>query len=133
MSKLLHVPPTADYPTPPISSAVCAGDLVFVSGTPGFNPDGTLEAIFAGQFARAVEELARVMTAAGGSIRDIVKVNVLLTRETDIPEMNRLYAHAFGPTPFPARTTSVVAALPHPRMLLELEATAVIQLTGARG
>ena len=38
--------------------------------------------------------------------------------------MNRRYAGAFGPAPYPARTTCVVAALPDPRMLIEIECTA---------
>jgi enamine deaminase RidA (YjgF/YER057c/UK114 family) len=38
--------------------------------------------------------------------------------------MNRLYADAFGPAPYPARTTCVVHALPNPQMLIEIEGVA---------
>jgi enamine deaminase RidA (YjgF/YER057c/UK114 family) len=38
--------------------------------------------------------------------------------------MNVLYASAFGPAPYPARTTCVVQALPDPKMLIEIEGIA---------
>ena len=53
-----------------------------------------------------------------------VKVNVLLTRASDVATMNVLYASAFGPAPYPARTTCVVQALPNPAMLIEIEGVA---------
>ncbi|GLH78191.1 hypothetical protein SSBR45G_31000 [Bradyrhizobium sp. SSBR45G] len=59
-------------------------------------------------------------------MRDLVKVNVLLTHASDVATMNRLYAQAFGPAPYPARTTCVVAALPDPKMLIEIEGVAAI-------
>jgi enamine deaminase RidA (YjgF/YER057c/UK114 family) len=54
----------------------------------------------------------------------LAKVNVLLTRAADVAAMNVLYASAFGPPPYPARTTCVVQALPDPRMLIEIECVA---------
>ena len=61
---------------------------------------------------------------AGASFRDLAKVNVLLTRAADVAAMNALYAGAFGPAPYPARTTCVVQALPNPAMLIEIECVA---------
>jgi 2-iminobutanoate/2-iminopropanoate deaminase len=40
--------------------------------------------------------------------------------------MNALYASAFGPPPYPARTTCVVHALPNPAMLIEIECVAAL-------
>ena len=54
----------------------------------------------------------------------LVKVNVLLTRASDVATMNKLYTQAFGPPPYPARTTSVIQALPDLAMLIEIEAVA---------
>ena len=42
----------------------------------------------------------------------------------DVATMNKLYAEAFGPAPYPARTTCVVASLPDPKMLIEIEGVA---------
>ena len=50
---------------------------------------------------------------------------MLLTRAADVVEMNEFHAAAFDPAPFPARTTVVVAALPDPAMLIEVECVAV--------
>ena len=49
---------------------------------------------------------------------------MLLTRASDVATMNKLYADAFGPAPYPARTTCVVVALPNPAMLIEIEGVA---------
>lgn len=101
--------------------------MLFVSGLPGFNPDGSITAgNFATQFHQSVSTLEAVLAMAGANMRRIVKANVLLTREGDVAEMNRLYAEAFGPAPFPARTTAVVRALPHPDMLIEIECVASV-------
>ena len=54
----------------------------------------------------------------------LVKVNVLLTRASDVGPMNALYAGAFGPPPYPAGTTCVVQALPNPAQLIEIECVA---------
>ena len=64
---------------------------------------------------------------AGATFRDLVKVNVLLTRASDVATMNVLYASAFGPAPYPARTTCVVQALPDPKMLIEIEACCIAE------
>jgi len=65
-----------------------------------------------------------VLKDAGTDISHLVKVNVLLTRASDVAPMNALYAEAFGPPPYPARTTCVVQALPNPAMLIEIECVA---------
>ena len=107
-----------------ILTAKIAGDLLFVSGIPGFDADGALPEGFEAQFANVVVNIRRVLDEAGATFRDLAKVNVLLTRASDVATMNALYAGAFGPPPYPARTTCVVQALPRPEMLIEIEAVA---------
>ena len=79
---------------------------------------------FEAQFANVVTNIKRVLDEAGATFRDLVKLNVLLTRAGDVATMNVLYASAFGPAPYPARTTCVVHALPDPKMLIEIEGIA---------
>ena len=79
---------------------------------------------FEAQFANVVINFTRVLGEAGMTIRHLLKLNVLLTRASDVATMNRLYAEAFGPAPYPARTTCVVQALPGPGMLIEIEGVA---------
>ena len=124
MPPLQHFPPPAGIKSPPLSFATRAGDLLFVSGIPGFDETGALPASFESQFGFVVSNIRRVLDEAGASFRDLVKVNVLLTRASDVATMNVLYASAFGPTPYPSRTTCVVQALPDPKMLIEIECVA---------
>jgi len=128
MSAIKHFPPPPGVKAPPLSFAACVGDLLFISGIPGFDENGALSDTFETQFGFVVKNIKRVLAEAGASLSDLVKVNVLLTRASDVAAMNALYAGAFGPAPYPARTTCVVQALPDPKMLIEIEAVA--SLTG---
>ncbi|MBK3659940.1 RidA family protein [Bradyrhizobium diazoefficiens] len=119
-----HFAPPPHVKAPPLSFAARVGDLLFVSGIPGFDAQGALPDGFEAQFANVVVNIRRVLDEAGATTRDLVKVNVLLTRASDVAPMNALYAGAFGPPPYPARTTCVVQALPDPKMLIEIEAVA---------
>ena len=124
MAPTRHFPPPAGVKAPPLSFATRVGDLLFISGIPGFDANRALPDTFEAQFANVVTNFTRVLNEAGASMHDLVKVNVLLTRASDVAAMNALYAGAFGPPPYPARTTCVVHALPDPKMLIEIEAVA---------
>jgi 2-iminobutanoate/2-iminopropanoate deaminase len=119
-----HFAPPPHIKAPPLSFATRVGDLLFISGIPGFDANGALPDGFEAQFANVVINIKRVLREAGATTHDLVKVNVLLTRASDVAPMNALYAGAFGPPPYPARTTCVVHALPDPKMLIEIEAVA---------
>ncbi len=124
MAPIQHFAPPAGLKAPPLSFATRVGDLLFVSGIPGFDEKGALADGFEAQFGFVVRSIKRVLDEAGANFRDLVKVNVLLTRASDVAAMNALYAGAFGPPPYPARTTCVVQALPDPAMLIEIECIA---------
>ena len=119
-----HFPPPPGVKAPPLSFATRTGDLLFISGIPGFDDNRGLPDSFEAQFANVVTNIKRVLDEAGATFRDLVKLNVLLTRSADVATMNVLYASAFGPAPYPARTTCVVHALPDPKMLIEIEGIA---------
>jgi enamine deaminase RidA (YjgF/YER057c/UK114 family) len=127
MSEIKHFPPPAGIKAPPLSFATRTGDLLFISGIPGFDEKRELPDNFEAQFKNVVANIKHVLDEAGGSFRDLVKVNVLLTRAGDVATMNALYAGAFGPPPYPARTTCVVQALPDPKMLIEIEGVASLK------
>jgi 2-iminobutanoate/2-iminopropanoate deaminase len=124
MAAIKHFAAPAGMTTPPLSFAARTGDLLFVSGIPGFDENNKLPDDFEAQFGFVVRNIKRVLGEAGAGFRDLVKVNVLLTRASDVAPMNALYASAFGPPPYPARTTCVVKALPNPAMLIEIECVA---------
>jgi 2-iminobutanoate/2-iminopropanoate deaminase len=122
-----HFAPPSHIKAPPLSFAAKVGDLLFISGIPGFDDNGGLPDGFEAQFGFVVKNITRILDEAGATFRDLVKVNVLLTRASDVAPMNKLYAAAFGPAPFPARTTCVVQALPDPKMLIEIECVASVK------
>ena len=122
-----HFAPPPGIKSPPLSFAARVGDLLFVSGIPGFDDQGALPGTFEAQFNNVVRNIKRVLDEAGATFRDLAKVNVLLTRASDVATMNKLYAEAFGPAPYPARTTCVVVALPDPKMLIEIEGVASLK------
>src|SRR5229473_1705734 len=127
MAPIKHFAAPAGMTTPPLSFATRTGNLLFVSGIPGFDENGKLPDSFEAQFGFVVRNMKRVLDDAGATFRDLVKVNVLLTRAADVATMNVLYASAFGPAPYPARTTCVVVALPDPKMLIEIEGVASLK------
>jgi len=119
-----HFPPPPGVKAPPLSYATRVGELLFVSGIPGFDETGKLSDDFATQFGFVAATIKRILKEAGTDTSRLVKVNVLLTRAADVATMNTLYAEAFGPPPYPARTTCVIQALPDPAMLIEIECVA---------
>src|ERR1700730_16064163 len=124
MPSIKHFAAPAGLTTPPLSFATRVGDLLFVSGIPGFDADGAIPDSFEAQFGFVVRNIKRVLDEAGATFRDLVKVNVLLTRASDVAPVNALYASAFSPPTYPARTAGVVQALPNPAMLIEIECVA---------
>ena len=107
----------------PFSSAVRAGDFVFVSGSGGHvdaqgNPVKGIEA----QTRQCLENQKRELELAGASLSDVVKVQVFLTKAEDWPKMNEVYKEFF-PVDRPARS-AVVTGLIRPEMLVEIECIA---------
>ena len=76
---------------------------------------------------QVMDNLARILVAAGGDWSRVVKTNVYLVRAADFAEMNRIYGSYFSPGQYPARTTVIVAGLPHPDFLLEIECEARLE------
>lgn len=97
----------------PYSQAVRAGRLVFLSGQIGLDPQtgamavGGLEV----EARRALDNLAAVAAAAGGSLGNIAKLTVYLTDLDDYSRLNELMTEYFA-APYPARAVIGVQALP---------------------
>lgn len=95
------------------SQAVKVGDTVYLSGQIPLVPEtGALETgDMRAQIRRVFENLSAVAKAAGGSLQDVVKLNVFLTDLTHFPLVNEVMAQYFR-EPYPARAAVGVAALP---------------------
>lgn len=95
------------------SQAVRVGDVVYLSGQIPLDP-ATMEMVgggFEAQAVRVFENLAAVARAAGGSLADVVKLNVYLADLAHFPQVNAVMGRYFAP-PYPARAAVQVAALP---------------------
>ncbi len=109
------------------SQAVKAGSTVWLSGQIPLVPEtmelveGNMEA----QIRRVFENLAAVARTAGGSLADVVKLNVYLTDLAHFPLVNQVMADYFQ-EPYPARAAIGVAALPKDAAV---EMDAVMELT----
>jgi len=112
----------------PISGAVKAGKFIFVSGTPAFDVNGKLAVgDFPAQMRQVMDNVTSMLAASGTDWDHVVKTTVFLTRSSDFAEMNGIYSAYFPNEKFPARTTVIVAGLPHPDFLLEIECVAVLE------
>lgn len=95
------------------SQAVKVGDTVYLAGQIPLVPEtmalenGDMRA----QIKRVFENLGAVARASGGSLQDVVKLNVYLTDLGHFPLVNEVMAQYFR-EPYPARAAVGVAALP---------------------
>ena len=94
------------------SQAVRTGDTVYLSGQIGLDPASMQMANgIVGQIHRVFQNLQAVAVAAGGSLEDMVKLNLYLTDLGHFAKVNEIMAEYFA-QPYPARAAVGVAALP---------------------
>lgn len=124
MSKKVVRTKGAPIPRGPYSQAVRAGPYLFVAGQGPFEPE-TGRMVTGGiveQTKRTLENVKSILTAAGLSLDDVVKVSVFLKDTKDFPKMNEVYRTYFTKEQ-PARTT-VEANMVVDGMLIEVDAIA---------
>jgi 2-aminomuconate deaminase len=113
-----------------------ANGLAWVSGTssrrrddtiagaePG--PDGQVVLDVAVQTREVLANIADILASVGAGLADLVQVTSYLTSMADFDAYNAVYAEHFDETG-PTRTTVAVAELPHPHLLIEIQAVAVL-------
>jgi len=94
------------------SQAVRVENTVYLSGQIPLNPS-TMEMVegFEQQTVQVFENLKAVAEAAGGSLSDIVKLNIFLTDLDNFGILNEVMGRYFS-APYPARAAVGVASLP---------------------
>ena len=110
-----------------------AGDFIYVSGTSSRRPDDTFVGVdvvdgvkvldIRLQTRAVIENIRDILAAAGADLGDLVQLTSYLVDMADFPAYNEVYAEFFteeGPT----RTTVAVRELPHPDLLIEIQAVA---------
>ena len=114
---------SAPSPIGPYSQGVDAG-AVYCSGQIGLDPStGKLVEGIVAQTDRALSNLDAVLRAAGLGLNSVVKTTVFMADLSEFAQMNDEYGKHFT-TPFPARSTVEVAALPRGARV-EIDAVAV--------
>ena len=109
------------------TDAVRAGDLLFVSGIVAVDAEGNLvgDDDVVAQTQQVLENLRRVLAAAGCGFEDVVKVTIFLTDVDDRPRINPLRQKVFGETR-PASTLVEVSRLAVEGAKVEIECVALV-------
>jgi len=110
----------------PYSQAVRAGNLVFLSGQLGMDPQtNELKNGVEEQAHQALNNLKAVLETAGCAFADVVRCDIFLINIEDFSKVNAVYEKFFSADPKPARQTAAVAALPK-NALMEISCIATI-------
>lgn len=111
-----------------------AGDYLYVSGTSARQPDnriagahadplGTVTLDIREQTRAVLRTIEAILASAECSLTDLVQVTTYLVSMNDFGGYNEVYAEFFDESG-PARTTVAVHQLPHPHLLIEIQAVA---------
>jgi enamine deaminase RidA (YjgF/YER057c/UK114 family) len=108
------------------SRAVRVGNVVEVAGTTAQDGDAiTGGADVHAQTKRVLEKIGEALTAAGASFADVVRTRIFVTDIAQWEAVGRAHGEVFGAIR-PVTSMVEVRALIDPRMLVEIEATAII-------
>lgn len=113
-----------------------AGGLVFVSGTSSRRADdtiagaevdamGTTSLDIRVQTRAVLENIRDLLGEVGAGLADLVSVTTYLVSMNDFGGYNEVYGEFFDEDG-PARTTVAVHQLPHPHLLIEIQAVALL-------
>ncbi|HSC85128.1 MAG TPA: RidA family protein [Pseudomonas sp.] len=125
MSKTVISSPNAPAAIGTYSQAIKAGNTVYLSGQIPLDPQ-TMELVqgFEEQTVQVFENLKAVITAAGGTFKDVVKLNIFLTDLAHFAKVNEVMGRYFE-QPYPARAAIGVASLPR-GSLVEMDGILVL-------
>ena len=109
----------------PFSWAVRFNNLVFTSHGPVTAEGKILQADIVAQTRLTLGNLRMALQAAGGTLDDVMQVQIMLLDVADMKPVDTVYAEFFN-APFPSRSTAIVAGLVAPGMRIELAAIAAL-------
>lgn len=124
---MIEYPSTDTIPTShlPFSPCTVVGNLLFVSGQASVDAEGAIVPdTFEGEVRRSINNLRRILEAAGSGLDCVVQTRNYIRDSDDLPVFNVLYQEFFR-APYPARTT-ITGCLPD-TLLYEIECIAVIK------
>ncbi|MFI6802244.1 RidA family protein [Streptosporangium canum] len=111
------------------ATAPAESRLIFLAGACPLNEDGSTAAIgdYAGQAAKAIENMQAALAASGASLRDVISTRVLVasTRQEDLGAAWEVVRDSFGEHDVPS-TLMGVTVLGYHDQLVEIEAIAAV-------
>jgi 2-iminobutanoate/2-iminopropanoate deaminase len=108
----------------PFAQATIAGGFMFVCCV-GCDRAGRLAGDVRAQTQQAIDNIRALIEEAGGTLADVVKCTVYVTRRADWAPMNEVYFANFTRDP-PHRVSCIVSGLGAPECLVEIDATAYL-------
>jgi 2-iminobutanoate/2-iminopropanoate deaminase len=110
----------------PFSDGIVVGNTLYIAGQEGSDDSGKLALGGIGpETTAALDNIQKVLKAAGFELKDVVSVTVYLADIHEFPDMNKVYKSVM-PDPKPARATIQAAALVN-NARIEISAIAVKQ------
>jgi 2-iminobutanoate/2-iminopropanoate deaminase len=121
---------TPEIPEPPpgmFSNCLVVGDTVYISGQHAGNPKGGIlgDGSMVSQTRETLKKIKALIEAAGGSMADVVKLNVYVTDVSKRAEIGQARREFFSGD-FPCSTLVEISRLVDPDLMIEIEATAII-------
>lgn len=109
----------------PYSQAVKKGNMLFLSGQLGIDPEtGSMQDGIKSQTEQVFKNMGEVLKAADADFSNIVKATVFLSDMSYFGDVNEVYKTVFS-EPYPARSAFAVKELPL-KALVEIEVIAII-------
>lgn len=112
----------------PASSAVRAGNVLYLSGLLGSGPDGRIVGDIVDQTRAVMGRLEAVLAANHSSMADVLHCMLVVTDIQKLPQVNQIYVQYFPVGRLPARTAFEASGLAADA-LVEIACTAAIQQT----
>lgn len=109
------------------SHAFKAGNTIYTAGQVAIDQNGNLvgEGDFARQVEQTLENLKRVLEAAGATMADIVQMTLFVTNYDEIEKAGTVFIKYFQSPPVPA-TGVQISRLARPELMIEITAIAVV-------
>lgn len=112
------------------------GDFAYVSGTSSRLPDNTIAGASVDEFGTTsldirvqtkavIENIADMLAEVGAELSDLAQITTFLVSMNDFGGYNEVYGEYFDESG-PTRTTVAVHQLPHPQLLIEIQAVAYL-------
>lgn len=119
-----------------------ANGFAFVSGTSSRRPDNTIAGASVDEFGtttldiavqtrEVIKNIADILASVGATLDDVVQVTTYLVNMNDFGGYNQVYAEFFD-FDGPSRTTVAVHQLPHPQLLIEIQAVAALPVPSSK-